>query len=165
MSLRARFLGLIDVVLRIPPLFLLDEILKMNLFFENSSSQENVENSILNDTLGNEIASNQTESYTASIDFYGLSWIFFRFILFLLGCFSSLAIFMLWTRHLVIIYMYVVSVGLIFLSYWSNVAAIALLQEGSSSLIEDILNVMCRNLHHPMVLPLRFYRTSFYSTS
>lgn len=86
-SLRARFLGLIDVVLRIPPLFFLDEILKMNVFFENSSSQENVENSILNDTLGNDIASNQTESYTTSIDFYGISWIFLRFILFLLGKF------------------------------------------------------------------------------
>lgn len=42
--------------------------------------------------------------------------------------------------------MYVVSVGLIFLSYWSNVAAIALLQEGNSSLIEDILNVNVQRL-------------------
>ena len=56
---------------------------------------------------------------------------------------------MLWTRHLVIIYMYVVSVGLIFLSFWSNVAAIGLLKEGSSSLIEDILNVNVQRLTSP----------------
>lgn len=81
MSLRARFLGLIDVVLRIPPLFLLDEILKMNVFFENSSQQENS----FNETLADEISSNSTETFTASIDFYGLSWILLKFILFLLG--------------------------------------------------------------------------------
>jgi E3 ubiquitin-protein ligase RNF139 len=40
-------------------------------------------------------------------------------------------------------------VGLIFLSYWSNVAAIALLKEGSSSLIEDILNVNVQRLTSP----------------
>lgn len=88
MSLRARFLGLIDVVLRIPPLFLLDEILKMNIFFENSSQLENMENSNLNQTLADELSSNSTDNYSTSIDFYGLSWIFFKFILFLLGEFN-----------------------------------------------------------------------------
>lgn len=73
----------------------------------------------------------------------------FDFIIFILGCFSALAIFMLWTRHLVIIYMYLVSVGLIFLSYWSNVAAIGLIKEGSSSLVEDILNVNIQRLTSP----------------
>jgi E3 ubiquitin-protein ligase RNF139 len=56
---------------------------------------------------------------------------------------------MLWTRHLVIIYMYVISVGLIFLSYWSNMSAIALLKEDNPSLIEDILNVNVQRLSSP----------------
>lgn len=57
-----------------------------------------------------------------------------------LGCFISVAIFMLWTRHLVVVYMFFISVGLIFLSYWSNQSAIALIKDGPS-LLEDILNV------------------------
>lgn len=68
------------------------------------------------------------------------------FLLYSIGCFSSLAIFMLWTRHLVIIYMYIISVGLIFLSYWSNVSAVALIKEENPSLIEDILNVNIQRL-------------------
>lgn len=88
LSIRARFLGLVDVFLRIPPLFLLDEILKMNIFFENSSQLENLDNSNLNQSFADQIASNQTESFTSSIDFYGLSLILFKFILFLLGKFN-----------------------------------------------------------------------------
>lgn len=45
--------------------------------------------------------------------------------------------------------MYVTSVGLIFLSYWSNVSAIAFLKEGNPSLIEDILNVNIQRLSSP----------------
>lgn len=56
---------------------------------------------------------------------------------------------MLWTRHLVIVYMYLVSVGLIFLSYWSNISAINTIQEGSSSFLEDILNVNFMKLTDP----------------
>lgn len=65
-----------------------------------------------------------------------------------LGCFCSVAIFMLWTRHLVIVYMYIISVGLIFLSYWSNLSAIALIKDGPS-LLEDILNVNIPRLTAP----------------
>ena len=67
---------------------------------------------------------------------------------FILGCSSSIAIFMLWTRHLVIVYMYVISVGLIFLSYWSNLSAIAMIKPGSS-LLEDILSVNITRLTEP----------------
>lgn len=52
---------------------------------------------------------------------------------------------MLWTRHLVIVYMYIVSIGLVFLSYWSNVSAIALIADGPS-LLEDILALNMDNL-------------------
>jgi E3 ubiquitin-protein ligase RNF139 len=44
--------------------------------------------------------------------------------------------------------MYIVSVGLIFLSYWSNLSAIALLKEGPS-LLEDVLNVNIQRLTAP----------------
>lgn len=55
---------------------------------------------------------------------------------------------MLWTRHLVIVYMYIMSIGLIFLSYWSNVAAIAVISDGPS-LLEDILSLNMTSLMDP----------------
>lgn len=54
------------------------------------------------------------------------------------GCLCAACVFVIWTRHLVIVYMYIVSIALIFLSYWSNVSAIALIADGPS-LLEDIL--------------------------
>lgn len=84
MSIRAKFLGFVDVVMRIPPLFLLDEILKMNLL-ESSSS-----NLLLNRTL-EQFSTNLTEqaetgeTMIASIDFYA-SWLtLLKCLLFLLG--------------------------------------------------------------------------------
>lgn len=58
---------------------------------------------------------------------------------------------MLWTRHLVIVYMYIISIGLIFLSYWSNVSAINLIRDGPS-LIEDILSLKMASLLDPQGL-------------
>jgi len=57
---------------------------------------------------------------------------------------------MLWTRHLVIVYMYIVSIGLIFLSYWGNVSALSYLKEGPS-LIEDLLSLNTESLLNPSV--------------
>lgn len=65
-----------------------------------------------------------------------------------LGCLSSIAVFMLWTRHLVVVYMYIISIGLIFLSYWSNVSAINLIAEGPS-LLEDVLSLNINRLVDP----------------
>lgn len=61
---------------------------------------------------------------------------------------------MLWTRHLVIVYMYVTSIGLIFLSYWSNVSAIGLLTAsaadgGGGGLVEDVLSLNWSRLLDP----------------
>lgn len=81
MSIRAKFLGFVDVIMRIPPLFLLDEILKMNLF-ESSSGH------LLNRTI-EQFSSNVTESNSGGammiIDFYS-SWLtFLKCLIFILG--------------------------------------------------------------------------------
>lgn len=55
---------------------------------------------------------------------------------------------MLWTRHLIIVYMYIASIGLIFLSYWNNVSAISLIGDGPS-LLEDILSLNMTSLTDP----------------
>lgn len=83
MSMRAKFLGFVDVIMRIPPLFLLDEILKMNLF-ESSPSHFNLV-AELNDTINSNLTSNLTETASTSLDFYGLSITLFKCFVFLIG--------------------------------------------------------------------------------
>lgn len=55
---------------------------------------------------------------------------------------------MLYTKHLIIVYLYLISVGVIFISYWSNVstmkAIIAYLDAHESASILD--NILCLNL-------------------
>lgn len=84
MSIRAKFLGFVDVIMRIPPLFLLDEILKMNLF-ESSPSHFNNLVAELNDTITSNLTSNLTETASTSLDFYGLSVTLFKCFVFLIG--------------------------------------------------------------------------------
>jgi hypothetical protein len=91
MSIRAKFLAWVDVLMRVAPLFLLDEILKMNLFNENSSSTQlgNLTNfDTINDTIGADTALNQTELIASTFDFYGLSITLFKCLIFLIGEFS-----------------------------------------------------------------------------
>ncbi|SPP82870.1 blast:Protein TRC8 homolog [Drosophila guanche] len=47
---------------------------------------------------------------------------------------------MLWTRHLVMVYMFLTSLGLTFLSYWSNVSALALMEQ-SPCILEDLMSL------------------------
>jgi hypothetical protein len=85
MSLRAKFLGFVDVIMRIPPLFLLDEILKMNLFEQSSQSHFNNLVAELNDTINNNSTSNLTDAAGSSFDFYGLTITLLRCLVFLIG--------------------------------------------------------------------------------
>lgn len=89
MSIRAKFLGFVDVIMRIPPLFLLDEILKMSLFDSTSQQINNlvaVASEQLNETIiNNSTASNLTEVASVSLDFYGLSLTLFKCLVFLIG--------------------------------------------------------------------------------
>lgn len=74
--------------MRIPPLFLLDEILKMNLFNENLNSTQlgSYTNLDINDTILNSSSTlNQTDSIVSNIDFHGLSITLFKCVIFLIG--------------------------------------------------------------------------------
>lgn len=68
---------------------------------------------------------------------------------FLSGFLAALYTFMLCTRHLIIVYLYLISVGVIFVSYWSNVSTMKAIiaymnaQESTSSILD---NILCLNL-------------------
>lgn len=86
---------------------------------------------------------------------------------------SALCIFVLYTKHLIIVYLYLTSVGLVFVSYWTNVSAIKQVQaltlvgnspHHSTSILEDILNLNVKNLidgNGPGILVIQNYAIQF----
>lgn len=63
------------------------------------------------------------------------------------GCVTAICLFVLSTKHLMVVYMYLMSVGLVFLSYWSNVSTVKLLQSsfessnGTFNIVHNILSL------------------------
>ncbi|KAK9887363.1 hypothetical protein WA026_022031 [Henosepilachna vigintioctopunctata] len=128
MSLRLRVLNLVEIVLRVPPLFVIDEILKVGIGiheFDHDITNFAVEEKYdKNDGNG--------QNFTTAIPY---NPVFYRFVLIGLirlllsavGCGVALCLFMLNTKHLMIVYMYFMSVGVVFVSYWTNVSTVKLL--------------------------------------
>ncbi|XP_023178037.1 protein TRC8 homolog isoform X2 [Drosophila hydei] len=199
MSIRTQVLGLVDVMMRVPPIMVIDEILKIGMgvpiqigtnkvytmdtdaakssqtdasnstdtfatikaFFgmgstdsaSTSSSISSRNQEILEHTIENASKSAQTggvlshnfnnlmdELANDSILANMLNITTVKFVVCLLGFLCAACIFMLWTRHLVMVYMFLTSLGLTFLSYWSNVSALELM-ERSPCILEDLLSL------------------------
>ncbi|CAH0597802.1 unnamed protein product [Chrysodeixis includens] len=153
MSLRSKALALVEVLLRVPPLFVVDEFLKISLGLPVSSGEEVA-------VLSN-VTVDHVDFADADVNYYDANFynaFFFTLLKFLvccLGCMSALCIFVLYTKHLIIVYLYLTSVGLVFVSYWTNVSAIKQIQSltlvansphHSTSILEDMLNLNLKNL-------------------
>lgn len=62
--------------------------------------------------------------------------------------------FVLYTKHLIIVYLYLMSVGIVFVSYWTNVSTIKQIEtltltatyQPTTSILEDILNLNIKNI-------------------
>ncbi|XP_058119054.1 protein TRC8 homolog isoform X2 [Anopheles coustani] len=148
---RTKVLGLVDVIMRVPSLFIIDEILKMGmgvpmqvaLQATNSTVQSNYELPM------EKMLPEDERGMQDNIEMYKvISLAVLKFLICLFGAISAACVFMLWTRHLVIVYMYILSVGLIFLSYWSNVSALSVISD-SPSLLEDVLSLNMDRLLDP----------------
>uniref|UniRef100_A0A182W117 RING-type domain-containing protein n=1 Tax=Anopheles minimus TaxID=112268 RepID=A0A182W117_9DIPT len=148
---RTKVLGLVDVIMRVPSLFIIDEILKMGMGVPIVHPVGQVPNStaINLDPPVAAMLPEDDRGMQDSIEVYKfISFAVFKFLFCLFGAISAACVFMLWTRHLVIVYMYIVSVGLIFLSYWSNVSALSVISD-SPSLLEDVLSLNMERLLDP----------------
>uniref|UniRef100_A0A2M4BE01 Putative e3 ubiquitin ligase n=1 Tax=Anopheles marajoara TaxID=58244 RepID=A0A2M4BE01_9DIPT len=151
---RTKVLGLVDVIMRVPSLFIIDEILKMGMGVPLAKApvqSANLTTSQLQPSMLLMPAAEDDRGVGVedNIELYKfISMSVLRFLLCSFGAISATCVFMLWTRHLVIVYMYVISVGLIFLSYWSNVSALSLISD-SPSLLEDILSLNMERLLDP----------------
>ncbi|XP_014600230.1 PREDICTED: protein TRC8 homolog [Polistes canadensis] len=153
-----KFFIFADIIMRVPPLFIIDGLLRLNI----GGSDKIV---MLNKT-DNFILGNESSIFFESTPFYGnVSFLTYYFnfevnngyqmflmamvmnIIFGLAIIAALCAFMLWTEHLIIVYLYMMSLGLIFISYWSNdntiKAVIAYMSkpEYKASLLDDILHL------------------------
>ncbi|XP_073963092.1 TRC8 ring finger protein [Choristoneura fumiferana] len=171
MSLRSRALALVEVLLRVPPLFVVDEFLKISLGLPVSGGDEV---SILsNVTLDHVDVSDSDGNYYDANFYNAFVFTLMKFLVCCLGCMSALCIFVLYTKHLLIVYLYLMSVGLVFVSYWTNVSAIKQIQaltlaadspHHSSSILEDILNLNTKNLldlDGPSILVIQNFAIQF----
>ncbi|KAH8312696.1 hypothetical protein KR044_012227 [Drosophila immigrans] len=220
MSIRTQVLGFVDVMMRVPPIIVIDEILKIGMglptrlypdkvpdvttmtmtttttpttaapshmdasnitpattdtfgtikaFFGlageeataaaaaavsavassiSNSSQEILEQSIENASTTAHTDGMLSSNFNTLMDELAhdgvladiLSITTIKFVICLLGFCSAACIFMLWTRHLVMVYMFLTSLGLTFLSYWSSVSALALM-ENSPCILEDLMSM------------------------
>lgn len=173
MSFRAKVLGLVDVMMRVPPILVIDEILKIGMGLptrlypptdktnsglttdDDINSSSNSTNNVpglttkasaigllVKNASGGAAGLAVEDGFEAAIESNLneiLSITAVKFVICLLGFICAACIFMLWTRHLVMVYLFVISVGLTFLSYWSNVSALALMENGPCLLV-DILS-------------------------
>ncbi|GAB1867536.1 Protein TRC8 like protein [Camponotus japonicus] len=155
-SMRERILSFADVIMRVPPLFIIDELLRISLGLPNDNIVlESTENSFKTINVGivNSISAVTTDSFLMEqFDLTRFAYktyliIIFKFLSCCLGCLVALYTFMLCTRHLIIVYLYLISVGVIFVSYWSNVSTMKAIiayinsHESATSILDNILSL------------------------
>lgn len=167
MAFRTKLLALVDVILRVPPLFIMDELLRIGLglpqgdsnYYNSSFEVDDADASIIEGGLPPTIP-----DYTnTGVQYKVLVATVFKFILSCFGIVTAMCVFMLWTKHLVILYMYLTSVGIVFVSYWANVstmktviAAMTANETASdtgtqvyTSILEDLLSLNLARLLDP----------------
>ncbi|XP_077266650.1 TRC8 ring finger protein [Temnothorax americanus] len=155
-----RILSFADIVMRVPPLFIIDELLRIGLGLPNDNivlknNEYGFKTTNLSTSVASSISAVATDSFLMErVDFTHLAYktyliIVFKFLCCCIGFLAALYTFMLCTRHLVIVYLYLISVGVIFVSYWSNVSATKAIvaymsaHESATSILDGIL---CLNL-------------------
>ncbi|XP_047110696.1 protein TRC8 homolog [Schistocerca piceifrons] len=149
MSMRMRFLSLVDVILRVPPLFVIDELLRIGHGLPIGES--NSDNSSF-ETNGQNV--DEIDSFGEDRFYEFLIIAAVKFILSGFGIIAAMCVFMLRTKHLMIVYMYLMSVGIVFVSYWTNVSTMktvitSMVDESDTSILEDILSLNLTKLFDP----------------
>lgn len=135
--------------MRVPPLFVVDEFLKISLGLPVAGGEEVP---ILSNVTIDHVDVDGDANYYDANFYNAFIFTFLKFLICCMGCMSSLCIFVLHTKHLIIVYLYLMSVATVFVSYWTNVSAIKQIQAltlasaPSTSILEDLLNLNMKNL-------------------
>ncbi|KAL1137807.1 hypothetical protein AAG570_009503 [Ranatra chinensis] len=162
MSIQTKVLSLVDVLLRVPPLFIIDELFRADLGVQTSVewSQTGYPQNYTQLPQGDVLFEN-AEHFQFQYDAIFYKFVFIVFLKFLLSCIGVLAAlftFMLWTKHLLVVYMYLISIGLVFGSYWGNTTTMKLVVASSeasdSSVLEDLLSFDASRLSNGCAMAL-----------
>ncbi|XP_046611891.1 protein TRC8 homolog [Neodiprion virginianus] len=155
-TIRNKALNFADVVMRVPPLFIIDELLRIglglpgeNIVLEDVNNEfkvVSVPDSIVGSLVGITPEVGLLHQLNLSQHIYQSYLLtLFKFILCCLACEAALCGIMLQKKHLVVVYLYLISVGVIFVSYWSNVSTMkavvwyATANETATSILDDVL--------------------------
>ncbi|KAL0276901.1 UNVERIFIED_CONTAM: hypothetical protein PYX00_004363 [Menopon gallinae] len=148
MSLKTRLLVFFDVILRVPPLFVIDELLQARFGLSgqvNSASSVNDNSTIYEKFVQGNV--------TYDAEFYNfLTLTSVKFFLSCFGCVSAICVFLLSFKRLFTVYIFIMSVGIVFLSYWANVFTMtfATNSQGSHpSVLEDIVSLNLIRILNP----------------
>lgn len=150
--LREKFLLFADVLMRVPALFIIDELLKVGIPDDNVTLQGT---GFENGNVSSIFSFATYTTYSFLVEQFNIVYIAYKtyllitFEIFLccIGCIAALYTFMLGTKNLIIVYLYLISVGVIFVSYWSNVSAIKAIiaytsvQEPATSILDNVLRL------------------------
>ncbi|XP_051157330.1 protein TRC8 homolog [Leptopilina boulardi] len=172
-TMREWVMNFADVIMRVPPLFVIDELLRISPGFSGDNSEmekisDNFTMMNVSDSFIGVIASASSEPFLQHLSLNSYQIYFmtaFKVIACCLGCIASLCMFMHFTKHLVIVYLYLISVGVIFISYWSNVSTIKAIiaylnaHEGLTCILEDVLSLNLKELlqYGPGLLVIQNY--------
>lgn len=150
--MREKLHTFMDVIIRVPPLFIIDELLRIGLGLSSDnvvlhSSEHDFKITKVSDSIVNSILSSSLlDSFGFEYFVYKMHFItVLKFLCCCLGYIAAICIFMLWTKHLIIVYVYLISIGAIFISYWSNISTMKAIityvstHESTSSILDDIL--------------------------
>ncbi|KAF7987252.1 hypothetical protein HCN44_003014 [Aphidius gifuensis] len=175
--LKERMMSFANVVMRVPLLFIIDELLRISLGMPINTVVLNETQSTLNSGVGvknlfvESFASVSSEPYLFQ-QFNINSYIYqtyvlaiFKIFICCFGIVASLYTFMLWTKHLIVVYLYFISIGTIFVSYWSNVSTIKAITtyvssfDTQTSILDDILGLNYSQLinYGPGILVIQNY--------
>ncbi|XP_076630345.1 TRC8 ring finger protein [Colletes latitarsis] len=157
-----RFLGFINVIIRVPHLFVIDELLRIGFGLPTQSvvldstengfkMSKNVASTV--DTMAS-VTSNLF--VMESFDFGHLAYkmyfmIVLKFVCCCLGFIATICTFMLWAKHLIVVYLHLISMGVIMLSHWSNVStikAITAYVDAHGSTTHILNDILCFNIKY-----------------
>ncbi|CAL7938181.1 unnamed protein product [Xylocopa violacea] len=157
-SMRERFLSFAEIIIRVPPLFIIDELLRIGLGLSTDNvvleiSEHSYKLAKVTDSTVNTMApSSLLDPFNFEYLAYKMHFIIvLKFLCCCLGCIAAICTFMLWTKHLIVVYLYLIPVGVIFISYWSNFSTMRAIitymdsQKSTTSILDDIL---CLNLKY-----------------
>ncbi|XP_058797801.1 protein TRC8 homolog [Phymastichus coffea] len=172
LDIKTVLLNFAIIIMRVPPLFVIDELLRTNMgvpedpiVLENTENnyrmaemQDSVVESLVN-AAANLAFSSSNCSEGDGLHFTGIVYSYrmpflalLRILASCIGCLAALYVFMLRRKNLLIVYLYLASIGMVFLSYWSNVTTINTIIEylnikgDGSSVLAEVLSLQFSNL-------------------